>query len=108
MYDAAQTAIRIAKGKTRDALESDEMLSLSLVKCIEIVGEAANQITKERQNELAQIPWSEVVGMRHRLIHAYFQINFDIVWDTVTRNFPALIVELKKIGVDEEYDGSCN
>lgn len=54
--DAAQKAIKFLQGKTRNALETDEMLTLSLVKCIEIVGEAAARVTQERQSELNQIP----------------------------------------------------
>jgi uncharacterized protein with HEPN domain len=102
MRDAAQKAVRFARGKTRDALEVDEMLTLSLVKCIEIVGEAAARVTQERQSNLAQIPWAQIVGMRNRLIHAYFQIDLDIVWNTVTQALPGLIAKLEVIIANEE------
>jgi uncharacterized protein with HEPN domain len=49
------------------------------------------------QKELPQIPWSQVIGMRNRLIHAYFEVNLDIVWDVITDDLPLLIVELEKI-----------
>lgn len=104
MRDAAQKAIQFAQNKTRADLETDEMLALSLVKCIEIIGEAASRITRERQEELSQIPWSQVIGMRNRLIHGYFDIQFDIVWDTVTQNLPSLLAELEEIIALEEQE----
>lgn len=102
MRDAAQKAIQFAQSKTRNDLESDEMLALSLVKCIEILGEAASRITREKQNQFPQIPWAEIIGMRNRLVHAYFQINFDVVWDTVTQNLPVILPEIEKMIADEE------
>jgi uncharacterized protein with HEPN domain len=80
MRDAAQKAVQFSQGRTRQDLEIDEMCALSLVKCIEIIGEAAARITPERRAELSQIPWSQIIGMRNRLIHGYFDIQFDIVW----------------------------
>jgi len=108
MRDAAQKAIKFSQGKTRNALETDEMLTLSLVKCIEIVGEAAARVTREHQSELPQIPWMQIVGMRNRLIHAYFQIDLDIVWNTVTQALPELIAELEIIIASEEQKERCN
>jgi uncharacterized protein with HEPN domain len=52
------------------------MLVLSLVKAVEIVGEAAYQITETTRDELQAVPWDDIIGMRHRLVHAYFDINF--------------------------------
>ncbi|NJP11247.1 MAG: DUF86 domain-containing protein [Leptolyngbyaceae cyanobacterium RU_5_1] len=104
MRDAAQKAVEFSQSRTRSDLESDQMLALSLVKCIEIVGEAASRITRERQNQLPQIPWSQIIDMRNRLIHAYFQIDFDIVWDTVTQILPVLVVELEEIIATEEQE----
>lgn len=73
------------------------MLTLSVVKCVEIIGEAASRISKDRQNELQNIPWSQLISMRNRLTHAYFDINLDIVWSTVTEDLPILLAELETI-----------
>jgi uncharacterized protein with HEPN domain len=73
------------------------MLVLSVVKSIEIMGEAAARVTKECQNEFPQIPWGNIIAMRNRLIHAYFDIDLDRVWDTVTDDLPPLVEELEKI-----------
>lgn len=80
---AAREAITFCDGRTRADLDSDRMLLLSIVKDIEILGEAATQLTDEVRKELSGFPWDDIVGMRHRLVHAYFRINLDIVWQTV-------------------------
>ena len=60
-------------------------------------GEAAAKITKERQAEIAQIPWPQIISMRNRLIHAYFDIDTDTVWQTIVEDLPELIRELETI-----------
>jgi uncharacterized protein with HEPN domain len=102
ILDAAREAVLFAQDQTRSDLNTNRMLTLSLVKCIEIVGEAAANITRERQDELPQIPWPQIIGMKNPLIHAYFEVNLDIVWDVVTDNLPPLIDELEKIIPSEE------
>lgn len=67
------------------------------MRLIEILGEAAAKVSKDKQAELTQIPWREVIGMRNRIVHAYFDIDYDIVWDTVTLNVPALAEVLKTV-----------
>jgi len=73
------------------------MLVLSLVKEIEIVGEAANQVSKATREQLPGIPWADIVGMRNRLVHAYFDINLEILWRTVQYDLPPLIAVLERV-----------
>jgi len=96
MLDAVKEAVSFAQNKTRIDLNTDRKLALALVKSIEIMGEAAAKVTKECRDELPQIPWLSIIGMRNRLIHAYFDINLDILWKTVTEDLPPLIAELQK------------
>jgi len=91
MLDAAQEAIGFARGRTRSDLNDNRMLVLSIVKAIEIMGEAAFRVSPTTRAELRDIPWDAIIGMRHRLVHAYFDINLDILWRTVTDELPALI-----------------
>jgi uncharacterized protein with HEPN domain len=95
MLDAAQEALLFAQGRSRDDLESDRMLVLAIVKSIEIIGEAANQVSDVTQAAHTSIPWGAIVAMRNRLIHGYFDINLDIVWSTVDRELPPLIRQLE-------------
>jgi uncharacterized protein with HEPN domain len=97
MLDAAKEAVSFAEGRTRASLEKDRIFELALVKAIEIIGEAAAQLTQERRDSLPQIPWANVIGMRNRLIHAYFDINRDILWKTITDDLPPLIRELDRL-----------
>ena len=68
-----------------------------MVKAVEIIGEAASKTSKECHKNLPQIPWANIIGMRNRLIHAYFDVNLDILWKTITEDLPPLTSELKEI-----------
>jgi uncharacterized protein with HEPN domain len=81
---------RFITGRTRADLETDDQLALAIVKSIEIAGEAAAHVGMEVRAELPEIPWPEVVGMRNHLIHSYFDIDNDRVWDTATEDLPKL------------------
>lgn len=95
MLDAAREAMGFAEGRKRADLDSDRMLVLSLVKAIEIIGEAAYQVSETTRAQLVSIPWEDIVGMRHRLVHAYFDINLDILWRTLRDDLPALVTLLE-------------
>lgn len=96
MLDAANDAVAFAKGQSRRSLDANRMLTLSIVKCIEIVGEAANHVSQESQKACPDIPWDDVISMRHRLIHGYYDVDPDIVWDTVQEDLPPLIAVITK------------
>ncbi|MEM4202891.1 MAG: HepT-like ribonuclease domain-containing protein [Candidatus Methanomethylicaceae archaeon] len=95
MLDAAEQARAFIRDKCRDDLENDLKLVWALVKAIEIIGEAAYQVRSETKAQLPQIPWEKITGMRHRLVHAYFDIDLDILWKTVQDGLPPLISVLK-------------
>jgi uncharacterized protein with HEPN domain len=97
MLEAAMEALSFTRDKSRKDLETHRMLVLSLVKEIEIIGEAAAKVTPEFQNQFPQIPWTTIVGIRNRLIHGYFTVNLDIIWNTVQKDLPVLIKALQKI-----------
>ncbi len=97
MLEAAQEAVSFAENKTRADLNIDRKLVLALVKDIEIIGEAAANVTAECRRKLMQIPWNKIVGMRNRLIHAYFEIDLDVLWKTITEDILPLISALEKI-----------
>jgi uncharacterized protein with HEPN domain len=72
------------------------MLVFSLMKAIEIIGEAASKITQDSRDQCTEIPWLKVVGMRNRLIHAYADVDLNILWETVTTALPQLIEALER------------
>lgn len=94
MLDAAREASRFLQGRDPQDLATDTMLNYAVRHAIEIIGEAANNVSPEVRNSLPEIPWRQVIGMRNRLIHAYFDVNTAILWDTVKLSLPALIASL--------------
>ena len=79
MLDAAREAVGFVQGRTRSDLNRDRQLVLALVKGIEIIGETAYQVTPATRQQTCGIPWDDMIGMRHRLVHAYFDIDLDIL-----------------------------
>ncbi len=105
MLDAALQAQEFAQGRTRDSLDEDRMLTLAIVKSIEIIGEAASRVGDETRGACPAVPWTDIVGMRNRLIHVYFDIDLDLVWETVITDLQPLIDELEKILVGSDLVG---
>lgn len=97
MQDSAKEAVELIQGKSRSDLDTNRVLSLALVRLLEILGEAANRVTTATRQENPNIPWSQIVSLRHRLIHGYDTINLDILWKILTDDLPLLIAQLEKI-----------
>jgi uncharacterized protein with HEPN domain len=97
MRDAAREAIAFASGRTRADLDGDRLLQLALTRLIEIIGEAASQVSGDVRQRHPDIPWPRIVGMRNRLISAYFDVNLDIVWDTITLELPLLVAQIETL-----------
>lgn len=101
MIEFAQGALRFAQGRTREDFDHDEMLTFALMKAIETVGEAAYKLSPEFRERHPELPWPSIMGMRHKLIHAYFEVNLDIVWDATVNELLPLIQTLEKIIASE-------
>jgi len=97
MLDAAREAVAFGAGRKPEDLRRDRVLTLALVRCIEIIGEAATRVSPELRSKHPQIPWADIVGMRNRLIHAYFDVDLRQVCDTLTGDLPVLITQLERI-----------
>lgn len=102
MLEAAKEAFSFGVCQKRNELEMDRMRTLSIVKSIEIIGEAATKVSKETRGQFSELPWSDIVAMRNRLIHVYFDIDLERVLDTVNHDLPPLIKSLEKIISSEE------
>ena len=97
MLDAAGKAMRAAQGRTRHDLDVDENLELSLMKAVEMIGEAAVHVGEATRRECPSIPWKKIIAMRNRLVHVYFDINRDILWQTVQEDLSPLIAQLEEL-----------
>jgi uncharacterized protein with HEPN domain len=96
MLESGREAMRFAEGRRREELDRDRQLVLALVKCVEIVGEAAARGTTEGRARFPSLPWNDIVGMRNRLIHGYYEVDLEQVWLTVRDDLPVLVRELEK------------
>ncbi len=97
MLDAARKATTFTKTCTRADLDKDEKLALALIRLLEVLGEAAKSISHECRKEHPEIPWRQIAGTRDRLIHGYFDVDFDIVWKIVSVELAPLVTRLEEI-----------
>ena len=97
MIEATETALKFVTGRQRADLNSDQMLLFALVRAIEMFGEAAGKVSEATREAAADIPWGLVVSMRNRLIHAYFDVDNDVVWKTVSEELPELLTKLRAL-----------
>ena len=91
MIEAAEAVGRFVAGRRRADLDSDMMLMFALARAVEIIGEAASRVSLEARSATPSVPWLAIIAMRNRLVHAYFDIDHDILWKTATEEVPALI-----------------
>lgn len=97
MLEASQHASEFSVGLTRSRLEHNILRQYALARAVEVVGEAASNVTEEFQTKHPQVAWAKIKGMRIRLAHAYFDINLDVLWHAVTVELPALVKQLQTI-----------
>ena len=97
MLDAALKVRYFIQGRSRGELDSDEMLALAVIRLLEVMGEAARGLSEEIKDKNPQVPWKQITGTRDRLIHGYFDVDLDIIWNIVNRDLPPLIKELEKL-----------
>jgi len=97
MRDACESVSRFIQGKSSTDLIADQMLQFALVRAIEIIGEAAGRVSEDVQKGAPEIPWREAVGIRNRLVHAYFDVDLEILWQTAIESVPQLQERLEKL-----------
>lgn len=105
MLDAARAAIGHVTHRQREELDQDRLLLNGVVRELEILGEAATQISQTTRESYIELPWREMIGLRNRLIHAYFDVNTQTIWLVVKESLPSLILQLENI-LNSEYDSN--
>ena len=97
MLDTARKAVKLVGTKTRADFDRDEALILALTHLIQTLGEAARRVSPQFQAEHPDVSWKEIIGMRHKVVHDYLDVNPDIVWHVVTVDLKPLVDSLAKI-----------
>lgn len=97
MLGAAREVVEFSSGKTWDQYQSQLLLRRAIERSVEIIGEAARNVSRLCQEKYAHIPWAKIVPARHRLAHEYDRIDDTIVWSIATRHVPELLKQLEAI-----------
>jgi uncharacterized protein with HEPN domain len=98
--DAVAKAQLFVAGMTYEQFAADEKTAFAVVRCLEIVGEAARKIPVAVRTRYPHVPWREMTGMRDILIHDYFGVNLRVVWNTVQNDLPPLKPQIEQIIAD--------
>jgi len=97
MLLACRKLVRFTQGLTADAFQQNELVQSAVIREFQVLGDAARLVTDATEQNHPQIPWRAIAGMRNRLVHAYFDIRLDAVWDTVQNDIPQLLTTLESV-----------
>ena len=95
MLESAKEATTFAEGKTRQDLDEDKQLTLSLLISLEMIAQAASKVSRDCQEGCEPIPWEEVIDMKQNIVHTYWDIDRDWIWERVTKDLPGWVVALE-------------
>ncbi|HMF19044.1 MAG TPA: HepT-like ribonuclease domain-containing protein [Gemmataceae bacterium] len=97
MLESAEKALQLVKGKKQTEFLQDEILQLALSRLVEIIGEAASRVTKVTRDRQQKIPWRDIIATRHRMVHDYYLVNVEVLWEIVKHDLRPLVNNLKQI-----------
>lgn len=85
------------KGNNRSVFDSDDLLQVWIVHHLQIIGEAASRLSEEIRIQHPDVPWGQMIGMRHILVHGYFEVDREIVWNAAQANLAKLKEQIENI-----------
>ena len=97
MLQATCDALEFASGLTRARFKNSLLHQNAVLKSLETIGEAASRLSDATRNVHSDIPWREIIGMRNLLVHEYFDVDVDLMWDAVQHDLPKLKGRLESI-----------
>lgn len=95
--DAIDSIYDFLDNKTKEDFESSYLLQSAIIRQFEIIGEAASRLSDNLKEEFTDISWKNVIGMRHKMIHDYFEVSIDVVWDTIQNDLNGLKLQIDRI-----------
>jgi uncharacterized protein with HEPN domain len=96
MIRSAEAALRYAVGLTQPAFEANLLVSDAVSWRLIVIGEAAGRLSQQARDQVRELPWRQIIGMRNRLVHEYDSVRIDIVWGTIQSDLPVLIEALRR------------
>jgi uncharacterized protein with HEPN domain len=105
ILDAIEAIVKFTEGMDFESFKKDDKTSSAVIRKFEIIGEATRNIPQDIRQEYPNIPWKEMVGFRDKLIHFYFGIKYEIVWDTIKSRLSELKMKIQKVLEDMESHG---
>lgn len=97
MFDLGRKIDDRARTLDRGGFDADENVRLALTHLIQTLGEAARRVSAGFQSAHPDVPWSEIIGMRHKIVHDYLSVDFDLVWDVSRHEVPRLLAQLRPL-----------
>jgi len=97
IWEAIEKIERYVAGLDRDAFLNDEKTIDSVVRNLEIIGEAANRLPENFRTQHSEIEWRKIIGLRNRVVHGYFNIDIEIVWEILQKDLPSFKSQLSSI-----------
>ena len=97
MLDMARKAAGKIEGKSRADYDGDEDLRIVIAHLVQTIGEAAARVSDPARASHPEIPWKQITGIRHRIVHDYMDVDYDVLWEVATRDLPRLVAQLEKI-----------
>jgi uncharacterized protein with HEPN domain len=105
ILDSASAGVKAVQGRTQADLANDFIWKLGLVKCLEIIGEAVGRLSERIRQRHNEVSWPQIIGMRNRLVHAYFEIDQEQLWKALLEDLPQLIKQIEAV-LDSEFPNS--
>lgn len=102
MVEAVQEILHYVSGQDRDSIRTNRPLQHLVLRNLEILGEAASRVSMPFRNKYPEIPWREMIDLRNRLVHVYFDLDLNVVWKTVQQDLPEVLPPLEAILEQEE------
>jgi uncharacterized protein with HEPN domain len=97
ILEASESISHFLKGKTSESFRGDDLVRSAILHKLTVIGEAAARVSEELKARHAEVPWSDIVGFRNIAIHAYFSVDWGIVWITATKEVPELAIQIRAI-----------
>ena len=97
MLDMALKVAARIKGKSRADYDRDEDLRIIVAHLVQTIGEAASRVSAPTRDSHPEIPWRQITGIRHRIVHDYMDVDYDVLWEVATRDLPRLAAQLEKL-----------